>query len=88
MAEWIILMRALVWTTCKYVDRDGQFNPDISLVTDNWAFQNLSDAVFYDALIWAFQKNPGSTSYSKSAGKFLLRKEMKWINVGHFSAVP
>ncbi|KAK2460872.1 hypothetical protein APHAL10511_007342 [Amanita phalloides] len=66
-----VLPPQVVWTTCPYVNRDGQFNPDISLITDNWSFQNLSDAVFYDALVWAFQKNRGSTVYSRSAAQFL-----------------
>jgi hypothetical protein len=44
----------LVWQTCPYVNRDGQFNPDIRLVNDVGAFQDLSEAVFYNAIAWTF----------------------------------
>ncbi|KAH6903268.1 alginate lyase-domain-containing protein [Coprinopsis sp. MPI-PUGE-AT-0042] len=45
-----------VWTTCPYVRRDGQFNPDVRRVNDVGSFQTMSDAIFYSALAWAFDK--------------------------------
>jgi len=44
----------LVWKTCPYVTRDGQFNPDARLVNDVGAFQDLSEAVLYNAIAWTF----------------------------------
>ncbi|KAF8624700.1 hypothetical protein AX17_007031 [Amanita inopinata Kibby_2008] len=66
-----VLAPEVVWTTCPYVARDGQFNPDARLVNDVGAFSDMSDAVFYDALTWAFQGNQGSTDYSRAAVRFL-----------------
>ena len=43
-----------VWQTCPYVNRDGQFNPDLKLVNDVGAFQGLSEAVFYNAIASTF----------------------------------
>ncbi|TEB29271.1 hypothetical protein FA13DRAFT_1755638 [Coprinellus micaceus] len=47
-----------IWVTCPYVRRDGQFNPDVRTVNDVGNFQDLSETVFYNALAWAFTKEP------------------------------
>ncbi|KAF8643337.1 hypothetical protein AX16_009066 [Volvariella volvacea WC 439] len=49
-----------IWTTCEYVSRDGQFNPDVRLVNDIGAFQDLSDAVLYNTITWALQGDSSS----------------------------
>ncbi|TFK52748.1 chondroitin AC/alginate lyase [Heliocybe sulcata] len=53
-----------VWTTCPYVTRDGEFNPDVGLVTDSNAFQAMSDAVLYSALAWVLGNQ---TAYATTA---------------------
>jgi hypothetical protein len=59
-----------IWKTCPYVTRDGQFNPDGRLINDVGSFQNLSDAVLYNAIAWAIENKPSSL-YSQNAGSFL-----------------
>ncbi|KAJ3518100.1 hypothetical protein NMY22_g13828 [Coprinellus aureogranulatus] len=49
-----------IWTTCPYVRRDGQFNPDVRTVNDIGNFQDMSETVFYNALSWAFAKTPSN----------------------------
>ena len=50
----MLILNVLVWHTCPYVVRDGQFNPDVRLVDDVGAFRSLSDAVLYNAIAWTF----------------------------------
>ncbi|KAI0649839.1 chondroitin AC/alginate lyase [Trametes meyenii] len=57
-----------VWTTCPYVTKDGQFNPDGRLINDVGAFQDFSDAVLYNALAWAIK---GNAAYSSNVAKFV-----------------
>ncbi|KAF4602991.1 hypothetical protein EYR38_003395 [Pleurotus pulmonarius] len=60
-----------VWTTCRYISRDGIFNPDARLVVnDVGAFQDLSDAVLYNAIAWALS-NATSNEYSKNVVNFV-----------------
>ncbi|CAE6489063.1 unnamed protein product [Rhizoctonia solani] len=47
-----------IYTTCPYVRRDGEFNPDVRMVNDTGAFQAMTDSVFYNALAWSFTKDP------------------------------
>ncbi|TDL23095.1 chondroitin AC/alginate lyase [Rickenella mellea] len=42
---------------CPYVDRDGQFNPDIHKVNNTGAFSALADSVFYNGISWAITKD-------------------------------
>ncbi|KAF6758849.1 alginate lyase-domain-containing protein [Ephemerocybe angulata] len=65
-----VLTEQEIWTTCTYVRRDGQFNPDVRTVNDVGNFQDMSEAVFYNALAWAFTKTPSNTN-SKDAVRFL-----------------
>ncbi|KAL7284680.1 chondroitin AC/alginate lyase [Trametes coccinea BRFM310] len=57
-----------IWTTCPYVTKDGQFNPDGRLINDVGAFGDLSDAVLYNALAWALD---GNAVYSSNVAKFI-----------------
>ena len=60
----------IVWTTCPYVNRDGQFNPDVrtSGLNDIGNFGDLSDAVLYNSLAWAIN---GSSKYSSNVAHFI-----------------
>jgi len=60
-----------IWTTCPYYSRDGKFNPDVRLIDDVGSFQNLSDAVLYNAIAHVFS-NQSSSQWSKNAGKVLF----------------
>ena len=46
-----------VWTTCPYVSRDGQFNPDARMVNNVGDFDSLANAVLYNSLAWALNGN-------------------------------
>ena len=54
--------------TCPYVVRDGQFNPDRRLVNDVGEFDDMANAVFYNALAWALN---GSSTYSARVTKYI-----------------
>ncbi|KIJ27093.1 hypothetical protein M422DRAFT_71747 [Sphaerobolus stellatus SS14] len=56
-----------VWTTCPYYTRDGLFNPDGRPINDVGAFQNLSDAMLYNAIVWNFA-GTSSSLYSQRIG--------------------
>ncbi|KDQ49492.1 hypothetical protein JAAARDRAFT_165561 [Jaapia argillacea MUCL 33604] len=58
-----------IWTTCPYITRDGLFNPDtVNLIPDNEAFQNMSDAVWFNSMAWVLT---GDNQYSANAAKFI-----------------
>ncbi|KAG8908744.1 hypothetical protein FRB99_002982 [Tulasnella sp. 403] len=57
-----------VYTECNYVNRDGQFSPDVRLVNDTGAFQAMSDAVFYNVLAY---KITGQDKYANDAVRFV-----------------
>lgn len=57
-----------IWTQCNYVQRDGQFNPDRSLVNDTGAFAVLSNAVFYNVLAYRIT---GNDDYAAKASRFI-----------------
>ncbi|CAA7263300.1 unnamed protein product [Cyclocybe aegerita] len=59
-----------VWTTCPYRNRDGQFNPDGRLVNDVGNFQDMSEAVFYNAIAWTFGTNEAS-KFENDAVRFI-----------------
>lgn len=65
-----VLTPQQVWTTCKYVFRDGQVNPDRTTINDFQSFFNLSDAVLYNALASTFQNQPSSI-YTQNIAKFI-----------------
>ncbi|EAU83852.2 hypothetical protein CC1G_09521 [Coprinopsis cinerea okayama7 len=51
-----VLSEEEVWTTCPYRRRDGEFNPDVRGVNDVGNFQDMSDAVLYNALAWSLEE--------------------------------
>jgi len=53
-----------VYVRCKYVQRDGEFNPDVRLVNDTGDFQTMSDAILYNTLAWIIN---GSEVYMNNA---------------------
>ncbi|EIN14695.1 chondroitin AC/alginate lyase [Punctularia strigosozonata HHB-11173 SS5] len=57
-----------IWKTCPYYTRDGLFNPDVRFVNDVGAFQNMSDAVLYNALAWAIN---GSSTFSTNVATYI-----------------
>ena len=63
-----LLMPLLVYVLCKYVSRDGQFNPDVRLVNDTGDFQTMSDAILYNTLAWVID---GSDVYMNNAAHYI-----------------
>ncbi|KAF9503545.1 hypothetical protein BS47DRAFT_1402298 [Hydnum rufescens UP504] len=57
-----------IWVQCKYVTRDGQFNPDQHLVNNTGAFYAMSDAIFYNTIAWRLT---GFSNYSASAARLI-----------------
>ena len=57
----------IVWATCTYVSRDGEFNPDGRLINDVGNFQLLSDAVLYNAIAYALG-GQSSNEFSQTSG--------------------
>ena len=58
----------IVYIKCTYVQRDGQFNPDVRLVNDTGEFQAMSDATLYNTLAWIIN---GSDAYMKNAVHYI-----------------
>ena len=48
----------VVYTTCPYENRDGQFNPDVRRINDTGAFSAMSDSIHYNALAWSIASDP------------------------------
>lgn len=57
-----------VWTTCNYVSRDGQFNPDGRLINNVGDFQDFAEATFYNALAWVLETSSDRDTYEANAG--------------------
>ena len=62
------LLPSVVWVTCPYIYRDGQFNPDVRTVNNTGAFDAMSDAVLYNALAWAIN---GSSLYASNVASWI-----------------
>lgn len=58
----------IAWTTCAYVSRDGQVNPDVRNLNGPAAINYLAQAVLYNSVAFALQK---STTYSQNVGRFI-----------------
>lgn len=52
----------LVWTTCPYYPRDGQFNPDARTVNNIGDFDSMSNAVLFNSLAWGISPTNSSRS--------------------------
>ena len=57
-----------VWVTCPYVVKDGQFNPDGRTVNDVGEFDDMANAILYNALAWALN---GSSVYSARVAQYV-----------------
>ncbi|KAG9033457.1 hypothetical protein FS837_002457 [Tulasnella sp. UAMH 9824] len=57
-----------IMTQCNYYQRDGQFNPDRTLVNDTGSFAVLTSAVFYNVLAWRIT---GDDTYAGKASHFI-----------------
>jgi hypothetical protein len=60
--------RHAAWTTCPYVGRDGQVNPDVRLLNGPEAINSVSQSIIYNAIAYALQK---TSSYSAAATSFI-----------------
>ncbi|KAL0072117.1 hypothetical protein AAF712_001040 [Marasmius tenuissimus] len=56
------------WTTCPYVNRDGQVNPDVRRVKDPGTMNNAGQSTLYNAMAYAFTQDP---VYSKTVAAFV-----------------
>ncbi|KAF8337414.1 alginate lyase-domain-containing protein [Cantharellus anzutake] len=53
------------WTTCPYITKDGQRNPDVNLPGDSSSMVSMSQAVLYNSLAAVLSKTPAK--YSQTA---------------------
>ncbi|KAF8898582.1 alginate lyase-domain-containing protein [Infundibulicybe gibba] len=56
------------WTTCPYVVRDGQVNPDVRTLNGVGAIGEASQATLYNAIAYALE---GSPEHSRNAAAFV-----------------
>ena len=57
----------IVWVTCPYV-KEGQPNPDGSMVNDVHEFDDMANAILYNALQWALN---GSSVHSARVAQYV-----------------
>ena len=62
------IRRYLVWKTCPYVRKDGEFNPDGRTINDIGNFEDMANAVLYNSLAWVIN---GSSVYAENAVRFI-----------------
>ncbi|KAI0793396.1 alginate lyase-domain-containing protein [Abortiporus biennis] len=62
------LAPSATWTTCPYVVRDGQVNPDVRTLPGPSSAQNMAESVFLNSAAFALQKSP---THSKNAAQFI-----------------
>ena len=65
----IALVLHSVWTECKYVTRDGQFNPDGRVVNNVGDFDMLANAILFNSLAWALSN--GNDTYAARVAKYV-----------------
>jgi hypothetical protein len=56
------------WTTCPYRAMDGRVNPDVRTLVGATAFNDMSNAVFYNAIAYVLS---GQSSYASQVVNFL-----------------
>ncbi|KAI0704924.1 alginate lyase-domain-containing protein [Cytidiella melzeri] len=67
------LAPSATWTTCPYVVRDGQVNPDTNGLKGPDATQDMSQSVIYNAVAFALQQTAGySQNVAKAIDAFFL----------------
>ncbi|KJA25740.1 hypothetical protein HYPSUDRAFT_37189 [Hypholoma sublateritium FD-334 SS-4] len=62
------LAPSATWTTCPYVGRDGQVNPDVRDLNGPDAINDASQAVIYNAIAYALE---GTSTYSKNVANLI-----------------
>ncbi|KAI0662686.1 chondroitin AC/alginate lyase [Cubamyces menziesii] len=62
------LAPSATWTTCPYVVRDGQVNPDVRTLPDSPAAVDMTQSVLYNAVAYGVQK---TRAYSQNVAKFI-----------------
>ncbi|KAF8973712.1 alginate lyase-domain-containing protein [Flammula alnicola] len=62
------LAPSATWTTCPYVGRDGQVNPDVRTLNGPDAINDAAQAVLYNAIAYALKR---SSTYSKTAANLI-----------------
>ncbi|KAL0950992.1 hypothetical protein HGRIS_007737 [Hohenbuehelia grisea] len=62
------LAPSATWTTCPYVVRDGQVNPDVRSINGPGAIQSAGQAILYNGIAYAIT---GSSSYASNVAKFV-----------------
>ncbi|KAI0342368.1 chondroitin AC/alginate lyase [Trametopsis cervina] len=62
------LSQQQIWTTCPYISKDGQFNPDARVVNNIGDFDSMSNAVLYNSLAWSII---GDSVYSSRVATFI-----------------
>ncbi|KAI0795475.1 chondroitin AC/alginate lyase [Abortiporus biennis] len=65
------LTQEQIWSTCQYVTKDGQINPDSKAVTDQNNFQDFANAVFYGALSYVVEPADSPTQWDAQIAKML-----------------
>lgn len=62
------LAPSATWTTCPYINKDGQVNPDVRTLNGPSAINSVSQAVLYNAVAYSLAK---TTSYSQNVVAFI-----------------
>ncbi|KAL1952072.1 hypothetical protein VTO73DRAFT_1221 [Trametes versicolor] len=62
------LAPSATWTTCPYVVRDGQVNPDVRTIPDSPAVVAMTQSVLYNGVAYGIQK---TRVYSQNVAKFI-----------------
>ncbi|KAH9857890.1 alginate lyase-domain-containing protein [Lenzites betulinus] len=62
------LAPSATWTTCPYVVRDGQVNPDVRKLPDSPAAVAMAQSVLYNAVAYGLQK---TRTYSQSVAQII-----------------
>ncbi|KAI0778069.1 chondroitin AC/alginate lyase [Trametes elegans] len=62
------LAPSATWTTCPYVVRDGNINPDVRTIPDADAVVSMSQSVLYNAVAFGLQK---TRTYSQNVARFI-----------------
>ncbi|KAJ6627121.1 alginate lyase-domain-containing protein [Mycena sp. CBHHK59/15] len=58
------------WTTCPYVARDGQVNPDVRTLNGPGAINSVGQSILYNSLCFVFGASTASTC-SQNAARFI-----------------
>ncbi|KAJ7275236.1 alginate lyase-domain-containing protein [Mycena haematopus] len=59
------------WTTCPYVVKDGQVNPDVRTLNDPGAINDAAQSIFFNAIACAQPDSSSSSASCKNAIRFI-----------------